>query len=223
VSDLSILNTSLSVMISYADDRAAESLHERMLALNAVDRIYQISFVERGWIIREFKIRELWKHLVDPETGCHFPNLTAWLSCSAFLGCRRTNFEALRDIEDLQDIPAAKLIDVPKSNVKILKQLSTAVRNSPEVLEQAKTLPQAQFLEKMEQNHPGQYLEGPRLLRFSPPKSGARVVEAWIAYALEHDLAGTRDEAIVMACEAALHDAKLDEELASMPVEEVTA
>jgi hypothetical protein len=218
-----IVSTNLSDLIALPDPEAADAMNERMAVFEQVQRIHERSYVERGIIVREFEKRHLWQYLIDPDTGEAFPHLTAWLSCSDFLGCRRVNFESLRDMKMLEDVPTEKLIDVPKGNIKVLTQLSTAVRNDPGILEAAKRLPQNEFLSKVEKEQPGQHIESRRPLRFSPGKSGARVIEEWIAYAIEHDIAGSRDEAIVMACEAALHDAQLDEELKAMPAVEVQA
>jgi len=214
---LDSINLNLSDLLALPDPEAAEALNTRMYVLDQIHRIHERSYSERGIIAREFERRSLWKHLVDPETFEAFPNLTAWLSCSDFLGCRRTNFEAKRDIELLADVPAEKLIDIPKGNLKVLTQMSTAVRNDPGILEAAKSLLPNEFLEKIEKEQPSQHIESRRPLRFSPGKSGAKVIERWIAYALDHDLVGTRDEAIVRACEMAMNDAQLDEEMESIP------
>lgn len=212
----------LSDIICLPDVEAADALNKRMGILDEIHRLHERSFVERGIIIREFERRHLWSHLIDPDTDQPFPNLTAWLSCENFLGCRRTNFEAKRTLAMLEDVPPSKLIDIPKGNLHTLTQLSTSVRNQPDVLEAARTMPREAFEEKVEKEHPTQHIEARRSLRFSPGRSGAKVVEEWITYALEHDLAGTRDEALVRACEMALNDARLDEELAA-PVEEAQA
>lgn len=210
--DIAILNESLESLIALPDDRAALELDKRMDAWEQIDRLYEYSYSERGEICRQFEKRGLWKHLLNPNSKEPFNSFSAWMASGA-VGGRRINFESLRDVRDLQDVPAEKLRGVPKSNVKILKQLSTAVRNQDAVLEAAKTLPQEQFLEKVEKDHPDQHIEGRRALRFSPGRSGARKVEEWIRYAIEHDLAGNRDEALVMACEEALANALLDERL----------
>jgi hypothetical protein len=212
-----IVSTNLSDLISLPDPEAAEALNTRMAALDQIHRIHERSYAERGIIAREFELRSLWRHLIDPDTGLSFPHLTAWLSCSDFLGCRRTNFEAKADMKELADVPADKLIDVSKDNIKVLKLLSTSVRNQPDVLEAAKRLPQDKFLAKVEREHPSQHLEVRRVLRFSPGRSGAKVVEEMIAWALEHDIAGSRDEALVRAAEAALNEWKLEQELSEMP------
>lgn len=219
---MEIVSTNLSDLIALPDPEAAGALNTRMAALDQIHRIHERSYAERGIIAREFERRSLWAHLEDPETGTTFANFTAWMSCSDFLGCRRTNFEAKADMKELSDVPADKLIDVTKDNIKVLKLLSTSVRNQPDVLEAAKTMPQDKFLAKVEREHPSQHLEVRRVLRFKPGRSGAKVIEEMIAWALEHDIAGSRDEALIRAAETALDSWKLDEELRSEPAEETT-
>ncbi len=217
----SILSTNLADLLHLPDAEAAERLNERLGVLDQIQRFHERSYVERGIICREFERRKLWQYLTDPETGQSFPHFTAWMSCSDFLGCRRTNFEAKADIKELEkDIDAAALIDVKKDNIKVLKQLSSHVRKQPAIVAAAKQLPPREFEAKVEREQPLQHIEIRKPLRFSPPRSAAKVIEEWIEYAIEHELAGSRDEAIVRACEMALHDAQLDAELAAMPSEE---
>ena len=220
---IEVLSVNLSEAISMPDPEAAESLNRRMAAWVRVDRLYERSFVERGLIIREFEKRQLWKYLIDPETGVNFPHLSAWLSSADYLGCRRTNFESKRILAMLEDVPAEKLIDVPKANLHTLTQLSTAVRNDPDILEAARTLPREKFEEKLEREQPQQHIEVHSPLKFHFIRSQRKAIEAWVEYAMNHNLAGTREEAVAWACEEALDNALIDERLDSMPAEEVTA
>lgn len=220
---IEVLSVNLSESISLPDPEAAESLNRRMAAWVKVDRLYERSFVERGLIIREFEKRQLWKYLIDPETGETFPHLSAWLSSADYLGCRRTNFESKRILAMLADVPAEKLIDVPKANLHTLTQLSTAVRNDPEILEAARTLPREKFEEKLEREQPHQHIEVHSPMKFHFGRSQRKAIEAWVEYATNHNLAGTREEAVAWACEEALDNALIDERLDSMPAEEVTA
>lgn len=220
---LDILSSNLSEAIALPDPEAADALNRRMAAHVQIDRLHERSYGERLVITREFEKRSLWKHLEDPDTGEPFPHLTAWLSCSDYLGCRRTNFEALRDGKMLADVPSEKLIDVPKGNLKLLAQLSTAVRNHPDILEAAKTLPREKFEEKVEREQPLQHIEVHSPLKFHFIRSQRNSIEAWVAYAISHNLAGTREEAVAWACEEALDNAMIDERLDSMPAEEQTA
>lgn len=218
---LRVMQLTLPDLINQADPEAAESLNGRMALLDMIEKAHEISYSQRIVIIREFEKRSLWKYLTDPMVGEAFPHLTAWLS-SGFVGCRRVSFEAKRDGALLAEMDATQLLGVPKGSLKVLIGVSTSVRNLPDVLEAAKAGDDA-LLEKLEKDHPEQHLTARKRLIFSPGRSEAKVIEAWIAYALEHDLAGTKEEALVRACECALDQALLDEELAAMPTEEVPA
>lgn len=209
---MAILSRRLDDLLSLPDADAAEHLNSWMGALRRVEEVYTVSYGHRLVIIRHFTERELWSYLIDPETEMPFPNITAWLS-SGFLGCRRTNMEAHRDALELHDVPASKLVSVSKDNIKVLKLLSTQVRNQPDVLEAARTLPRDEFEEKVEVEHPTQHIERRTPMKFTPGRSWARTIEKAIAWALEHDIAGTRDEALLKMAETALNDWQLDEEL----------
>lgn len=217
-----IVSTNLETLIALPDPEAAERLTERIMAWNMVDELHKHSYVERGLIAVQFETKKLWQYTIDPETGEHFPNFSAWMSCPEILGCRRTNFEAKKDLLLLSDVPTAKLIDVPKENIKVLTQLSTAVRNDPGILEAAKG-PADKFLEKVEKEQPLQHIESRRPLLLKPGRSDRKAIDLWVEYAIQHDLAGNLTEAIVRACETALYQAQLDEELKSMPVEVIPA
>lgn len=205
---LEVVRGDLLAIIGLPDPEAADALNIRFSAWMQVEKR---SYAERGIICREFDRRELWRHLTDPDTGLPLPNFSAWMSCSLFLGCRRTNFEAKADVLALADVPDEQLLGVEKENLKVLKLLSTAVRNDPDVLEAARTLPREAFEEKVEREQPHQHIEARKTLRFTPERSGAAVIEDWIAFALDTDMAGSRDEAIVRACEIALSSARAEE------------
>lgn len=210
---MAILSRRLDDLLTLPDADAAEHLNAWMGALRRVEEVATVSYSHRVVIIRHFEERELWSRLIDPETELPFPNLTAWLS-SGFLGCRRTNMEAHRDALSLHEIPASKLLGIEKENVKVLLQLSTQVRNQPDVLEAARTMDRDAFEEKVEVEHPQQHIERRTPMKFSPGRSWAKTIEEAIAWALEHDIAATRDEALLKMAETALNDWQVDEEIA---------
>jgi hypothetical protein len=214
------LRGSLPELLALPDQEAAEALDVRLGALDTLQVVYERSYSERGVIIRNFELRKLWQYLTDPDTGEPFPNMSAWLSCSRFLGCRRTSFEAKRDFELLSDVPEAKLLDVPKATIKTLTQLSTAVRNDPGILEAAKTLPPNEFVARIEIEHPNQHVQSKKPLRLNPDRDEREAIDRWVSHCKEHGTAVTTEEAIAMACTMALHDSELDEELAAMPQEQ---
>lgn len=203
---MNLLSSSLGDIVALPDQEAAIALDRRFADWIRLDKIQERSFVERGIIIRVFDRRKLWRFLTDPETGLFFPNLTAWLSCSDYLGCRRTNFEAKRVTEMLHDVPADKLIDIPKGNLHVMTQLSTQVRNAPDVLEAARTMPREAFEAKVEKDHPDQHLPARKAMRFRFTRDEAAVVEEWIEFAMENDVAGTREEAVMMAAALAVKE-----------------
>jgi hypothetical protein len=217
---LELVSANLSDLIKLPDEQAAPALNRRIMAWNVVDELHERSYVERGLIAIQVEKRQLWKFLIDPDTNTLFSCMDAWMSCSQFLGCRRTNYEAKRSMKLLEDVPPEKLIDVPKGNIHTLTQLSTHVRNDPAILEAAKNLPQKQFLEKIEREQPLQHLEARGPLRLSPTKNERKDIDDWVQFALDHDLAGSVTEAIAKACQMAKHDAELDEELKAMQAEE---
>ena len=216
---LEIVSANLVDIICLPDPEAAEALAQRMAALDHIKLVYDRTYSDRVVIMRLFETKQLWKHLTDPDTGLPFPHMTAFMSCSKLFGCRRTNFEALADAKLLSDVPAEKLIDLPKGNIKVLAQLSTAVRNDPGILEAARAGREA--LEgKLEKEHPQQHIESRRPLHLMPGRSDRKIIDKWTAKAIEIGIAGSILEAIVRACEMAIDQSELDEELAGMPVEE---
>ena len=221
LAELRLISLTLPDLISLPDPESAVALNGRMALLDMVEAAAKVSYSHRLVIIREFEVRRLWQYLIDPMVGEPFPNLTAWLA-SGFLGCRRVNMEAHRDAQMLPEMKPQQLLDVPKSSIKVLTGVSTDVRNRPDVLEEAKKGDDA-LLEKLETEHPGQHIEQRKPMHLMLGRSERKAVDAWTSYAIEHDIAGTVKEAIVRACEMALDDAKLDEELKAMPAEEEKA
>lgn len=208
-----IVSTALSSVIALPDPEAAFALNSRILAWNVIDKLHERSYVERGLIAIQFEKKQLWKHLIDPDVGQPFENFTSWMSCSQFMGCRRTNFEAKRTMSLLDDVPAEKLIDVPKGNLNTLIQLSTAVRNDPSILAAAKTLQPEKFLEKVEKEQPLQHLESRKPLHLMLGRCDRKVIDRWTEHAITNGIAGSVTEAIVRACELAMDDVELDEEM----------
>src|SRR6185437_13083690 len=153
---LNVMATGWDAAVALPDPEAAEVLNARFATWNRIEELQrERSFSERGLIILEFERRALWKYILDPDTDQPYPSMNAWMSCSRFLGCRRTNYAAKRTLKLLDDVEdKSKLIDVPPGNLHILTQLSTAVRNDPEILRAAKTLPRDKFEEKVEKEQP---------------------------------------------------------------------
>jgi hypothetical protein len=130
---------------------------------------------------------------------------------SGSIGGRAINFEAKRDVEALADIPQAILRDIPKANIKVMRQLSTHVRQT--VMDAAAKMGPGELLDYIDACHPDQHSDINVCMKFKPERSGAALIEEALTWAIEHELAGTRDEAIIRMAETALEDWKLDHEL----------
>jgi hypothetical protein len=221
---LSIALVDLNELINLPDPRIrAQALNSRMRALDLIDEIQPTSYSQRLVIIREFERDSLWRLLIDPRMNEPFPHLTAWLA-SGFMGsCRRTNMEAHSDLKRLADIPAEKLLCIPKDNIKALLHLSTGTQKQPDVIDASIHMKAPDFDEKIEKEYPDQHIERRAPLVLRPGRSDRKAILEWVEYAMTHDIAGNMTEAIVRACEMALDDARLDEELKTMPIPEARA
>jgi hypothetical protein len=199
--------------VALPDPEAAEALNARFALWNQMEDLQRRrSFAERGLIILEFERRNLWQHLVNPDTESPFTSMNAWLSCSRFLGCRRTNYAAKRVLKQLEDVEdKSKLIDVPSASLHVLTGVSTAVRNLPEVLDAAKE-GEDKLLEALDQKHPMQHIQTHRNMLLRLTRDERESVNRWIEYAIESDLAASPSEAVVLACESALQDVPEDKE-----------
>ena len=218
LAELRIISLTLPDLIALPDPEAAVALNQRIALLDMVEEAAKVSYSQRMIIIREFEMRKLWQYLTDPLVGQTFSCLTAWLS-SGFIGCRRTNMEAHRDAKDLADMDPGKLIDVPKGTIKVLRLVSTEVRNRPDVVAAARALPTDQFEEKIEAEHPSQHIEVRKPQRFNFGRSQWKDVGEWITLAIERGIAGTREEAVQWACVEALENALIDEKLGAEEVQ----
>lgn len=179
--------------------------------LGSLDTAEKQVFAIRGMALIVIEERKLWEGQA-PSMGQWIKMIApnSWGECYA----------AMRTVKELlPDIPLDDMQEMKRCTLEEVKRLSSAVRRDSQVIESAKTLPLNEFLEKVEKDHPHQHVESRRPLRFSPGRSGVKLVEEAIAWALDHDIAGTRDEAIVKMAETAIHEWQLEDELENMPAE----
>ena len=176
-----------------------------------IDAAEKHNYARIGIICREVKNRLLWQERTDPETSEPCRSLTRWIKLACPWSYATAN-RAMRDIEDLKDIPDEHLAEIPTSNFPILRQLSTKVRSEPAMLEAAKTRQSEDFVDQVREAHPEQHLENRQTLRFKPVESAAAKIEEAIAKALSKG-AATRDEALEMIAVTALEDWQYEEEL----------
>lgn len=213
-----ITPSDLHEMELMADDAAAEVITGRATFIDHEDRM---TFMERGMLAEYVEKRVLWQCVDNPKTGLPCGSQNEWIEAFCPFG-RAAWFDAKRRWKELAEIPAEERVQIPRHNVIVMQKLSSAVRKDPEVIKAAQTMDQDTFLKKIEVQHPDQHLEAPKgVLKFKPSRSGAEIIEKWVNYALEHEIAESRDDAMVKACEYALHDVELDEELKTMSDEEV--
>jgi len=158
---------------------AESALYER---LRYLDRTTKLAYSEIGFVSKTVQAYRLHEHRIDPATGnpCSF---SRWIRLAAPWGYS-VAFQAMRDVEDLADIPAEHLAEIPQSNFPILKQLSTAVRAEPRVIEAAKTKTSADFTEHIRKDHPDQHIETRKMLRVNMEESALAKVEEAIFEAM---------------------------------------
>lgn len=181
--------------ISLADEVAESTIYTRMRSL---DETARLGYAEIGLMCVSVQNRLLWRTRIDPDTGFPCRSFSRWLRIAAPFSYS-TAYSALRDVEELADIPASELAQIPQSNIFTMKQLSTAVRAEPAVLQAAKTQRSEDFVEHIRKTHPGQALEEKKTFRFNPPQSAAEVIERALKMAEGHGAANRNDALELMA------------------------
>ena len=169
----------MALVLSLSDEEAEPVLFNR---LQQIAYGWEMGYAEVGLICRYVDAYMLWEKRADPETGEVCTSFSRWIHVC----CPRsfsTVYAAMRDVEALKDMPERAVAKIPASNFSIVKQLSTAVRNDPEVIEGAQTKPTADFVEQIRRDHPGQAIEHSRTLRFKLDESAANEVESTIQLA----------------------------------------
>lgn len=174
------------------DDEAAIQADQR---LSELETAYRRNFVERGILLLTCRQRRLWTLIVDPVTALPFHSFEAWV-------VRRTNhsrsdcYAALRAVEELKDIPAEELADIPRTNIEELRKLSTAVRRDPQVLEAARSQSKDGFLAHIEKNHPDQHPERTKELAIKCPRSQYDAITAALDVAMTYYSVSTYADAL---------------------------
>ena len=163
------------------------------------------------------KTGDLWTARLDPETNEPCKSFNRWL-CVAAPYSNATMFQAITDVEELSDVPDADLAEIPAANIHIVKQLSTAVRADPRVLQAAKTLSSKKFVEQVQCDHPQQHLEARKILRFvGVVESAAEEIERALTMA-ECRGARTRNEQLEAIAVEAIQAWDYEEEVKALPV-----
>ena len=185
----------LSEIREMPDTEQAQFFSKR---LGELDHASRMSYAELGILAREVDAYLLFQYVIDPETNEPFNSFSRWVRVMAPY-CYSNVFAALRDVEALKDIPDQHLSQIPASNFPIVKQLSTAVRSDPEVLEAAKTQNTEGLVEHVRANHPEQHIERTKILRVPLDESAMDKVEELFKQAQLRG-AKNRSEALEMIC-----------------------
>jgi hypothetical protein len=194
-------------ILALSHNQAESALFDR---LRYLDRTTKLAYSEIGFICKTVQAYLLHEYRQDPQNGkmCSF---TRWIRLAAPWGYS-TCFAAMKDVEDLKDIPAEHLAEIPQANFPILKQLSTAIRAEPQIIEAAKTKSAEDFTQQIRNTHPEQHLESRKMLRVNMEESALTKVEEAIFEAMRRG-ATSRGEALEMICAEALTEWKFEEEL----------
>lgn len=134
--------------------------------LESLDGAEKQVFALRGMAALIVEERELYKYVLDEEAGDNFRSFDKWLKfvCPQSWGYVR---EALRAVRELKDVPFEDLLEMSRANIKQLEKVSGGVRALPEVVEAAKTLPEAAFIAQVNADHQ-QHLERKRPVILAP-------------------------------------------------------
>jgi hypothetical protein len=194
-------------ILALPNAEAEGALFER---LRYLDRTTKLAYSEIGFISRTVQQFALHEYRIDPQSGnpCSF---TRWIRLAAPWGYS-TAFAAMRDVENLKDIPAEHLAEIPQSNFHILKQLSTAVRSEPGIIEAAKSKSAGELTEQIRKDHPEQHLDTRKMLRVNMDESALEKVEEAIFEAMTRG-ATSRGEALEMISAEALMEWKFEKEI----------
>jgi len=190
------------------DTAEAESiLFDRMRYL---DRVHKLSYCEIGMICRTVEQYLLHESRIDSESGKPM-SLTRWIRNAApwsYSVC----FSAKRDVEELKDVPAEQLAQIPPSNIGTMKILSSQVRSNPAVIEAAQSKSNKDFVKHIKDQFPDQHVTSKHIYRFSVAEDQAEDCDAALEWAIENDIAGSPSEAFHRMAVTALEQWKKESE-----------
>lgn len=175
------------------DPDAEAAIYERMHAYDENERMGYAQIGQMAYLVER---RMLWKHRQDPADGFPCRSFARWVRiCCPF--AYSTVYSALRDVADLQDVPAEELAQIPQSNFRTLKQLSTAVRRDPKVLAIAKEQRTDALVAYVKEKHPEQHLEHDQIFKVPLNETQMADVEQAIEKAINRGCI-SRSEAVWM-------------------------
>lgn len=126
------------------------NLAECQSLLVSISKVEERGFIWRGIVLREIERRELWS---DGYTSMH-----DWMIKAAPYSIRDC-YAAMSAVDDLKDVPVDDLAAMPRCNVTLLQELSTAIRTDSETIEAAKTMGEDEFVAHVQARHPNQHVQ----------------------------------------------------------------
>lgn len=190
--------SSMRELLALPDAEAERILFGR---IQHIVKVWELSYAEVGLICREVQNYLLHEQRIDPDTGepCSF---SRWIHLAAPRSYS-TVYAAIRDVEALKDVPDEQVAQIRSSNFPVMVQLSSAVRNDPEVLKVAQSGRSEELVEHVRQNHPDQHVEHRKLLRFVVEESAAVIIDQALKMAQFHG-AGNQAQALEAICQEAI-------------------
>ncbi len=174
------------------DPEAEQAIYEQMKAYDESERM---SYAQIGLMALAVDRRGLWKFRQDPDDGLPCRSFARWVRiCCPY--AYSTVYAAKRDVEDISDVPAEDVAQIPQSNFRTMKQLSTAVRRDPLVLAASKGRNEG-LVAHVKKEWPEQHIEREGIFKVPLSETQMAEVEAAIAKALERGCA-SRSEALWM-------------------------
>jgi hypothetical protein len=152
-------------------------------------------YAEIGLMADTVERLELWRQRIDPQDGFPCRSFGRWASLCPYPNS--TLYAAKADVQALSDVPADDLAQIPMSNLKTMRQLSTAVRSDPKVLDVAKSQRTDALVAYIKDKHPTQHLERDEMFRCPLNETQMADVEGAIAKAMNRGCA-SRSEALWM-------------------------
>jgi hypothetical protein len=150
--------------------------------LNDYDEEERLRYAQIGLMVLSVNRRQLWKHRFDIADGFPCRSFARWIRIACPYSYS-TVYAALKDVAELSDVPADDLAQIPQGNFRTMKQLSTAVRRDPKVIEAAKGRT-GDFVAMVKKSHPDQHLEAETIFRVPLNETQMADVEGALAKAM---------------------------------------
>lgn len=175
---------------SMAVEPAANALRSKLRDLDGAEK--QV-FALRGMCGLLIEERELYRWVVDEEVGDYYTSLDRFLK-QEFPNSWGYIRDAMRAVKELKDMPFEDLLQIKRANLEQLKKVSSSVRILPEVVAAAKSLPEKQFVSKLNSDH-AQHLEIRQPVVMAST-GDCDELETAIALAITIEGCGSRSEAL---------------------------